>query len=249
MIIHTPYFLVINFTLTCSIDYIIRTAYSYLFLKAQVDTEELCRKIFMSKLEPNCSCRLVVFACIIRFSSPNRIFVLLQIFAPDAGGLSALGDDLFTCTPHPYHFPSSRLHGFLVALGKSCSILFLQAALRSQICSYFISAMSLPQLDRSNLCEKLSTAVLVSWPNSSVQRNAIFVFSEFSWSLATDCTVNTRNLRIPLSCKHLRAPHVNSVAFLPVIGNPDAIWPHVNKLCVSKPSYYRKCKICEVGLP
>ena len=47
---------------------------SYLFLKAQVDTEELCRKIFMSKPEPNFSCRLVVFACIIRFLSPNRIF-------------------------------------------------------------------------------------------------------------------------------------------------------------------------------
>ena len=65
MIIHTLWLLVINFTLTCSIDYIIRTAYSYLFLKAQVDTEELCRKIFMSKPEPNFSCRLVVFACII----------------------------------------------------------------------------------------------------------------------------------------------------------------------------------------
>ena len=94
-----------------------------------------------------------------------KIFVL-QIFAPHTGGFSALGDDFFTCTPHPCHFPSSKLHGFLVARAKSRSTFFLQAALRSQICSYFISAMSLPQLDRSTLCEKLSTAVPVSWPNS-----------------------------------------------------------------------------------
>ena len=108
------------------------------------------------------------------------IFVLFQIFAPDAGSLSALEDDLFTCLPHPYHFPSSRLHRFLVARAKSRSTLFLQAALRSQICSYFISAMSLPQLDRLNLCEKLSTAALVSWTNSSVQMgNAIFFSVHF----------------------------------------------------------------------
>ena len=133
-------------------------------------------------------------------------FVLLQISARHAGGFSVLGDDFFTCTPHPYHFPSSRLHGFLVARAKSRSTLFLQAAWQSQICSYmyFISAMSLPQLDRSNHCEKLSTAVLVSWPNSSVQLgNAIFVFSAFSWSLATDCSVITHNLRIPLSCTYV----------------------------------------------
>ena len=45
----------------------------------------------------------------------------------------------FTCTPHPYHFPSSSLHGFLVARAKSRSTLFIQAALQSKFCSYFIS--------------------------------------------------------------------------------------------------------------
>ena len=47
-----------------------------------------------------------------------------------------------------------------------------------------------------------------------------FCFQCFSWSLGTDCTVITQNLRILLSRKHLRvrrAPHVNSVAFLRVI--------------------------------
>ena len=38
-----------------------------------------------------------------------------------------------TCIPHPYHFPYSRLHGFLVGRAKSRLTLFLQAALGSQI--------------------------------------------------------------------------------------------------------------------
>ena len=58
----------------------------------------------------------------------SKLIFVLQIFAPDAGGLSAIGDDSCTCTPHPYHFPSSRLRDFLVAQAKSRSTLFLQAA-------------------------------------------------------------------------------------------------------------------------
>ena len=150
----------------------------------------------------------------IDFCSP-LYFLLLTL------AVSLLLETIFTYTPHPYHFPSSRLHGFLVARARSRSTLFLQAALQSQFCSYFIWAISLPQLERSNLCEKLSTAVLVPWSNSSVQmENAIFVFSAFSLSLAIDWTVITHNLRIPLLYKHLcvrRAPHVNPVAFLRVI--------------------------------
>ena len=46
--------------------------------------------------------------------------------------VSLLLGTIFSCTPHPYHVSSSRLHGFFAAPAKSRSTLFLQVALQSQ---------------------------------------------------------------------------------------------------------------------
>ena len=44
----------------------------------------------MSKPEPNFSCRLVVFTCIIRFLSPNRIYYSVVIIYPDGNSPTSI---------------------------------------------------------------------------------------------------------------------------------------------------------------
>ena len=64
----------------------------------------------MSKPEPNFSCRLVVFACIIRFLCPNRIYILHE---PQSITMHYIRDErgdeaLMLCRPMGLGFPAVR---------------------------------------------------------------------------------------------------------------------------------------------
>ena len=114
----------------------------------------------------------------------SQILFLLQIFTPNAGGLSALGDAL--ARPSSY-----KLH----------------EALHSRICCFSFRPCLFRMLDRSKPRSRTDQTYARSWVQLYSYRGRTH---RFNWamhcfggvfSLATDCTVITQNLRSPLSRK------------------------------------------------